>query len=108
MTASERRLHELANQHSLMGALTPTERMVAIHLVQGLSNKEISTLLGKAEPTVKHQVSSILRTTNVQSRCQFIALYYRAFFYPFPFCEPMMVGPSLTNFSAFHCGQNCS
>lgn len=65
--------------------LTPAERLVAIHLVEGFSNKEIAALLGKAEPTVKHQVSSILRSAKVQSRCRFIAVYYQQCS-----CSPLM------------------
>src|SRR5258708_5836083 len=65
---------------SMLATLSPAERLVAVHVAQGMSNKEIASLLGKAEPTVKHQVSSVLRSANVQSRCQFIALYYQQFF----------------------------
>jgi DNA-binding NarL/FixJ family response regulator len=42
-------------------------------LLQGLSNKEIAAALGKAEATVKHQVSSILVKHAVPSRARLIA-----------------------------------
>lgn len=60
-----------------LACLTPAERFVAVHLAQGLSNKEISTLLGKAEPTIKHQISAVLEKTGVPSRGRFIALYHQ-------------------------------
>ncbi len=53
--------------------LTPAEERVLTHLLAGLSNKEISSALHKAEPTVKHQVSSILRKHRVPSRARLIA-----------------------------------
>ena len=61
----------------LLERLTAAERSVALQVAQGLSNKEISTVLGKAEPTVKNQIRAILRSTNVPSRCRFIALYHQ-------------------------------
>lgn len=61
--------------------LTPAERCVAAHMAEGLSNKEIATLLNKAEPTIKHQVASVLRKTGVPSRSRYIAEYYRQLYY---------------------------
>jgi two-component system, NarL family, response regulator DevR len=66
-----------ASRVPLLGSLTPAERLVAIHVAEGLSNKEIATVLGKAEPTVKHQVSAILHASGATSRTRFIAAYYR-------------------------------
>lgn len=54
-------------------ALTRAEREVLEHLRAGLSNKEIAGTLGKAEPTVKHQVSAILRKYGLPSRARVIA-----------------------------------
>jgi DNA-binding NarL/FixJ family response regulator len=56
----------------LLGRLTPAERLVAVHVAQGLSNKEIAAALGLAEPTIKHQLSSSMRKLGVQGRCQLI------------------------------------
>jgi len=53
--------------------LSPAEQVVAAHLNQGLSNKEIARALGKSEFTVKHQVSSILRKLGVPTRVRLIA-----------------------------------
>lgn len=63
--------------HHLLKRLTPAESRVASCLVEGLSNKEIACLLGKAEATIKHQVSAILTATGAESRAQFTALYYQ-------------------------------
>lgn len=54
--------------------LTSAERAVLELLRTGLANKEISSALGKAEATVKHQVSSILRKFGQPSRARLIAL----------------------------------
>lgn len=92
----------------VMAALTAAERLVAIHVVRGFSNKEIAAILGKAESTVKHQVSSILRAAKVQSRCQFIALYYQQFFCPLPFAVSRTTGFRRQSlFSAPDHGTNC-
>lgn len=61
-------------QPSALPGLTPAEARVLALIREGLSNKEISTALAKAEPTVKHQVSSILRKAGVPSRARLIAL----------------------------------
>lgn len=54
--------------------LTPAEKRV-LHLVQlGLSNKEIASVLGRAERTIKNQVSSCLRKFDVPSRARLMAL----------------------------------
>lgn len=62
--------------NSLLEILTPAERLVAAHLLQGLSNKEIAVALGKAEPTVKHQVSAILRAFSQSTRTRLIAFFH--------------------------------
>jgi DNA-binding CsgD family transcriptional regulator len=58
--------------------LTPAERFVAIHLREGLSNKELACLLGKSETTVKNQVASILRKLGVPNRGRLIAALYQS------------------------------
>lgn len=55
-------------------ALTPAEQRVLALLRAGLSNKEISAQLGRAEPTIKNQVSSILHKHGVPSRARLLAL----------------------------------
>ncbi len=66
-----------AEREELLGRLSPAERLVAIHVAQGLSNKEISSALGRAEPTIKHQISSAMQKLGVQSRCQLIVRLLR-------------------------------
>ena len=53
--------------------LTPAERKVLAYVCAGYSNKEIAALLGKAEPTVKHQVSACLRKSRLSSRMRLMA-----------------------------------
>jgi DNA-binding NarL/FixJ family response regulator len=50
--------------------LSSREQEVLRHLVEGLSNKEIATLLGITEATVKCHVSTILMRLNVSDRTQ--------------------------------------
>jgi DNA-binding NarL/FixJ family response regulator len=53
--------------------LTPAEQDVLSYVCAGYSNKEIAALLGKAEPTVKHQVSACLRKFGLSSRTRLMA-----------------------------------
>jgi DNA-binding NarL/FixJ family response regulator len=58
-----------------LAKLTPAERLVAVLVRQGLSNKEIADSLGKATCTVKAQVASILHKYGVPSRTRLLALW---------------------------------
>ena len=51
-----------------------SERQVAVlnQLAQGFSNKQIAHILGVAEPTIKMNVSSLLRAFKVQNRVQIL------------------------------------
>ena len=53
--------------------LTPAEEQVLSYVCAGYSNKEIARFLGKAEPTVKHQVSACLRKFGLSSRMRLMA-----------------------------------
>jgi DNA-binding NarL/FixJ family response regulator len=64
-------------QGDRFNALTLAESRVALLVAQGLSNKEIAAALGRAEPTVKHQISAAMRKLGVQSRCQLIVRLLR-------------------------------
>lgn len=54
-------------------SLTPAEERVLSYLCAGYSNKEIARFLGKAETTVKHQVSACLRKFGLSSRMRLMA-----------------------------------
>jgi|GEM_PF-3593725 len=54
--------------------LTQAESRVLFLLQQGLSNKEISSVLGRAEPTIKNQVSACLKKYRVPSRHRLMAV----------------------------------
>lgn len=54
--------------------LTSAEQRVLEFVQLGLSNKEIACALGRAEPTIKNQVSSCLRKFGVPSRARLMAL----------------------------------
>jgi DNA-binding NarL/FixJ family response regulator len=53
--------------------LTPAELEVLAYVCAGYSNKEVAAFLGKAEPTVKHQVGACLRKFGVSSRMRLMA-----------------------------------
>jgi DNA-binding NarL/FixJ family response regulator len=57
-----------------LAGLSPAERVVAMQVTQGLSNKEIARALGKSECTVKNQVSAILRKLGVPTRARLMAV----------------------------------
>ncbi|HRJ46995.1 MAG TPA: LuxR C-terminal-related transcriptional regulator [Opitutaceae bacterium] len=58
----------------LWARLGPAERLVAMQLAQGLSNREIARALGKSEFTVKNQVSTILAKTGAKTRIKLVLL----------------------------------
>jgi DNA-binding NarL/FixJ family response regulator len=53
--------------------ISPAEGAVLAYVCAGYSNKEIAMLLGKAESTVKHQVSACLRKFGLSSRTRLMA-----------------------------------
>ena len=53
--------------------ITAAEQEVLRYVCAGYSNKEIASFLGKAEPTVKHQVSACLRKFGLSSRMRLMA-----------------------------------
>jgi DNA-binding NarL/FixJ family response regulator len=71
VAAAISRVHRLPL--SVLDELTPAERRVLVYLCAGYSNKEIASALGRAEATVKHQVSACLRKLGVPSRARLIA-----------------------------------
>lgn len=64
---------ELIDTHFEDWRLTPAERDVALLIVKGYSNSEISAILGKAEGTVKAQCNAVFRKAKVSGRVQFIS-----------------------------------
>jgi DNA-binding NarL/FixJ family response regulator len=59
------------------GKLTVAEESLLPYVVAGLSNKEIAHATGKAQGTIKCQVSSMLRKAGVPSRTRFVAEFYQ-------------------------------
>lgn len=62
---------------ALRSALTPREIEVLKHIAQGLSNKEIGTLLGTAAGTVKIHVQNILEKLQAADRTQAVTIALR-------------------------------
>lgn len=59
--------------------LTPTERVVAAHVAEGMSNSEIAERLVVTEGTVKNHVSSLLHKLEARDRTALALQLYRAF-----------------------------
>jgi DNA-binding NarL/FixJ family response regulator len=67
----------LSGHAELRSALTPREIEVLKHVAQGLSNKEIGTLLGTAAGTVKIHVQNILEKLQAADRTQAVTIALR-------------------------------
>lgn len=77
--ATAPRLHALPNMNAeaegvLRAPLTPAEKRVLDLVLAGLADKEIASVLDRAVPTVKHQVSAILQKYRVPSRARLMAV----------------------------------
>lgn len=57
-----------------LARLSPAERLVAVHLLEGMTNREIAQALGKSVCTVKNQVSAILAKLNAPRRGRVMAM----------------------------------
>ncbi|MEX0971147.1 MAG: helix-turn-helix transcriptional regulator [Paracoccaceae bacterium] len=53
--------------------LTPTEKIVATLVIKGFSNHEIADLRGTSESTVKSQLTSIFKKSNMSTRQQLVS-----------------------------------
>ena len=57
------------------GALTPSERDVALFAIKGMSTAEIASLRSTSEGTVKAQTNAIYRKAGVSGRSQLLSLF---------------------------------
>jgi two-component system nitrate/nitrite response regulator NarL len=62
--------HETSPPRSDVDRLSPREREILSHLVEGHSNKGIARILGITEATVKVHLKSLLRKISVENRTQ--------------------------------------
>jgi DNA-binding NarL/FixJ family response regulator len=62
---------------NVIADLTPTQRNVLAHLVEGKSNKEIGLLLARSEKTIKAQITAMLKRLDCNSRLQIVVRYYK-------------------------------
>jgi DNA-binding NarL/FixJ family response regulator len=60
-----------------LSALTTRELQIANAVAEGRGNREIATLLGITEQTVKNHLTSIFEKLGVQSRLQLALLMFR-------------------------------
>lgn len=61
----------------VLGSLSPQERVVASHLAEGLTNRQIAEAMGLAEKTVKNYVSSLLNKMGMGRRSEAAAYVAR-------------------------------
>lgn len=57
--------------------LSPREREIVAAVARGLSNRDIASVTGIAQQTVKNHLSSIFQKLNVRSRVQLAVLVLR-------------------------------
>ena len=73
VNAASGELHQYLENQFADWNLTPTEKAVALYIVKGFSNQEIANLRGTTESTVKSQISSIFRKSDVSNRQQLVS-----------------------------------
>lgn len=61
-------------KQKLLWMLTPSEREIALLICEGQSNADIAKQLKKSVLTIKKQITSVFKKTEVTSRSQFMAL----------------------------------
>lgn len=71
------RLAELEGWRRMEAALTPREREVMSHVVQGLANKEIAASLAISEITVKVHRSQVMRKMAARSLPELVRIFDR-------------------------------
>ena len=74
VTISENKKKNSDNDR-LLSELTPREKEIAAHILNGYTNKYISALLNVSEGTVKKMVYNIYRKLNVSSRIELAKLF---------------------------------
>lgn len=55
--------------------LSPSERDIAMYILKGLSNAEITEMTGKKQGTIKAQCNAVFRKTGLSNRSQFTSYF---------------------------------
>jgi len=63
-------IEDIASSKGASSSLSPRQQEVVVLIANGNSNKQIASLLGLSDGTVKTHISSILRILNVNNRTQ--------------------------------------
>lgn len=66
---------EVVEDYFSKWGLTSAERDVALFAIKGMSTKEIATLRGVSEGTIKAQTNAIYRKADVSGRTQLLSLF---------------------------------
>lgn len=70
---SETSVRPVSRKHKLLWRLSPSEREIALLIGEGHSNAKIAKQLKKSILTIKKQITSIFKKTEVSSRAEFMA-----------------------------------
>ncbi|MGD2114814.1 MAG: helix-turn-helix transcriptional regulator [Acidobacteriota bacterium] len=62
--------------------LTPAEREVAMHLLRGLSHKEVAKVRGASERTVRQQAHTLYRKAGLEGRADLAAFFLESLWFP--------------------------
>ncbi len=62
--------------------LTPAEREVAMHLLRGLSHKEVAKARGAAERTVRQQAHTLYGKAGLEGRADLAAFFLESLWFP--------------------------
>ena len=69
--------HMRRTMEAVAAPLTPRETQILNHIADGNSNKQIASILGISEQTIKNHISSILRKLNANDRAHAVVLAIR-------------------------------
>lgn len=71
-----------------IGALTPREKQIFLHVARGLTNAQIAEASSISENTVRNHVSAVLQKLHLDNRTQMAAFAHREGLLPAPFRLP--------------------
>ena len=69
----------IADPSSAMPTLSEQEQRVLAYVAKGKTNKEVATVMGLSDKTVRNYLSSIFQKLNVTRRSEAVAHYLRKY-----------------------------
>ena len=71
----EERIRQALEPKTKEVVLTPAEREVALLLLKGYEHKEIASLLGRSDRTIRQHAVSVYRKSNLSGRAELAAFF---------------------------------